>query len=308
MRVSANRIAAFFSAFVLVLMLSAGIAVSPAWADEGDGSGGGGGVDVPFEIQASYPANGAAGVSQNPGDMWIRFTHNVADPSVSQHNASLVYLVSEDGSTVSAKSWCFDAQINFDQRQYIYITPQERLKPQTTYTIVVSAGIVARNGIHQTSSTERISFTTGGTASGEEKPADRGDAGKGEASSASGGTASPSVSSESSASSDASRGESDSDSKESDVDEEGDSEGEPKADDREDPDGSAGEDSGDGTASSGASNGDDVESDAETSWMHSRVWWAVGAIALVLAAALAAVAAVRLRRNSGKSGGDNDRL
>lgn len=158
-------------AFALLCMVavSMAIAMAPAssaaqaWA-EGDGSGGGGGAAVPLYIQESFPAQGATGVPQAPGTLWLRYSHNVADPAVSQGNISRISLVDSDGSRVKASVWCYDAQVNFDQRQYIYITVEEELQPETTYSIVAAAGVAARNGIHTTTSVEEIHFTTGGTA------------------------------------------------------------------------------------------------------------------------------------------------
>lgn len=143
----------------------------PAYADAGDGSGGGGGAAVPLYIQASYPANGARNVSVAPGDLWVQYSHNVADPMVSSANLGLLSLQRSDGVRVAANIWCYDAQLYFDQRQHFYITPLVTLEPSTQYSIVAVPGVAARNGIHVTSSTEVISFTT--EAGVQEKPIDQ---------------------------------------------------------------------------------------------------------------------------------------
>lgn len=279
----AGSIARRLIAFVFAAVLSTVVLAAPAWAEAGDGSGGGGGADVPFAIQSSYPANGATGVSQNPGDLWIRFTHNVADPAVSDHNASLVSLVAEDGSVVSATAWCYDAQIDFDQRQYIYITPLEQLKSQTTYSIVASTGIMARNGIHQTTSTERVTFVTGGSVSAEEP---------------SSGTPESSIAPEEavlpvdpSASSDDALGGEESTSPGAEDASKDDSDASGEAG-KEDPS-QAGAAENDGAEKKD----DSADSESERSWMHSGIWWVAGGVILLIAVALA-LAAVWMRRTS----------
>lgn len=280
----AGSIARRLIAFVFVAVLSIVVLAAPAWAEAGDGAGSGGGVDVPFAIQESYPANGATGVSQNPDDLWIRFTHNVADPAVSGHNASLVSLVAEDGSIVSAKVWCYNTiEGNFDQRQYIYITPLEQLKPQTTYSIVASAGIMARNGIHQTTSTERVTFVTGGSVSAEEPSS-----GTPESSTASEEAvlpADPSASSD-----DALGGEESTSPGAEDVSKDGSDASEEAG--KEDPS-QAGAAENDGAEKED----DSADSESERSWMHSGIWWVVGGVILLIAVALA-LAAVWMRRTS----------
>lgn len=149
-------------ALAAALMIALAVQVPCAFAAGGDGSGGGGGggKDEPLVVAESFPENGASGVSLEPGDMWLRFSKNVADPSISGANAALVSLVAPDGSAVDAKVWCKDAQIEPDFRQYIYITPNAPLEPNTTYSIVAKAGIAAKNGINVTEVDEAIAFTT----------------------------------------------------------------------------------------------------------------------------------------------------
>lgn len=158
-----DKVRRFITAFLILMFI-----FTPQYAEAGDGAG----PSVPLYIQSSFPANGDTKVSQTPGNMWIRYSHNVADPLVSGGNTALISLMASDGSYVPVKVWCYDAQIEFDERQYIYLTPQVELNPQTTYRIVASPGVAARNGIHVTSSSESVTFTTGGTVPESEAQAD----------------------------------------------------------------------------------------------------------------------------------------
>ena len=128
----------------------------------GDGSGSGGGSSVALAMVSSSPSDGAGGVSTKPV-ISCRFSHNVADASVSSSNLTHLSLKKADGTPVSLRTYVADVQIEFDKRQYLYAEPVSALEEGTTYILTLSVGIQAKNGMI-TSSAQTVKFTTEGTA------------------------------------------------------------------------------------------------------------------------------------------------
>lgn len=130
----------------------------------GDGSGGrnDGGNNVPTLV-ASNPADGSSVSIDAANDIWLQFSNNVAEPTVSADNIAKVHLQKEDGTNVAVTVNIADTQVEPDKRQYIYITPDDALEPGQTYVIVADAGITAKNG-NATKEGSRVTFTIEGSA------------------------------------------------------------------------------------------------------------------------------------------------
>ena len=139
---------------VLFLLLSL---AGPAWG--AGGTGGGGGPAVPLTMDWNFPADGERNVSLTP-IIQCKFSHNVAHSTVQRRNKTLVSLTKADGSPVAYQVYLVDAQIEFSKRQYIYILPTGPLEANTTYTVHVTEGVQAKNGM-ATEEAQSFSFTTG---------------------------------------------------------------------------------------------------------------------------------------------------
>ena len=146
---------------ILVFLLSFSSGAVSAFAAGGDGSGSGGGSSVALAMVSSTPSDGASGVSTTPV-ISCRFSHNVAEASVSSANLSHLSLRRADGTSVPLRTYVADVQIEFDKRQYLYAEPVSALETGTTYTLTLSAGIQAKNGM-TTSSAQTVTFTTAGS-------------------------------------------------------------------------------------------------------------------------------------------------
>lgn len=125
----------------------------------GNGSGGGGGPAVPLYMDWSYPRDGETGISLNP-IIQCKFSHNVAHIQVQKRNKTLFSLSKEDGTDVPVRTFTVDAQIEFDKRQYIYLSPNDPLEENTKYIVTVKEGVQAKNGM-ATDKEHRFSFMTG---------------------------------------------------------------------------------------------------------------------------------------------------
>ena len=161
-----------FLSFMLIFFLAAAGAVS-SFAAGGDGSGSGGGSSVALAMVSSTPSDGASGISTTPV-ISCRFSHNVAEASVSASNLSHLSLKKADGTPIDIRTYVADVQIEFDKRQYLYAKPSSALEPGTTYILTLSPGIQAKNGM-TTSSAQTVTFTTAGTAPQTENEAPAGD-------------------------------------------------------------------------------------------------------------------------------------
>lgn len=146
---------------VFIISLTAAIMYWPltTFADVGDGSGGGGGPAVPLYMDWSYPRDGETNISINP-IIQCKFSHNVAQFEVQKRNKSLFSLRKEDGTEVPIKAFAADVQIEFDKRQYIYLSPINPLEENTKYYVSVQEGVQAKNGM-ATEKEQQFSFVTG---------------------------------------------------------------------------------------------------------------------------------------------------
>lgn len=128
----------------------------------GDGSGTAGGSALPV-LAESHPANGATISADESGDLWLKFSNNVADAEVAEANSALVHLQKADGSNVAAVVSVADTQVEPEARWSIFIKPNATLEPGA-YVIVAEQGITAKNG--QSSEEEfRVAFTVKGDES-----------------------------------------------------------------------------------------------------------------------------------------------
>ncbi len=146
----------FFVCLSLVFLFC--LSFSAASFATGDGSGGGAGAVVPLYMDWSYPADGASNVSVTPV-IHCKFSHNVAQTNVSERNKTLVTLKDEDGREVDITVFMADSQIQFDKRQFIYVSPVRPLNYGTTYTLYLHEGIQAKNNM-ATDEVQTITFTT----------------------------------------------------------------------------------------------------------------------------------------------------
>jgi hypothetical protein len=145
--------------FVLCVILgSAGLSCESVWAAGGDGSGGGGGASIPLYMNWSYPSNGQTGVSVNPV-IQCKFTHNVSNSNVVERNKTKVQLCDSDGNNVDITVFTADIQIEFEKRQFIYVSPVKQLEYGTKYILTLKEGIQAKNNM-ATDSDQTIEFTT----------------------------------------------------------------------------------------------------------------------------------------------------
>lgn len=147
-----------WAAAVCILLFACAVSSKTALA-VGEGDGGGGGPAVPLYMDWSYPADGERGVSVTPV-IQCKFSHNVAQYEVKKRNATLFSLTKADGTAVPFKVYIADAQLEFDKRQYIYLTPVRPLETNTTYIVSVKEGIQAKNGM-VTEEPQSFRFTTG---------------------------------------------------------------------------------------------------------------------------------------------------
>ena len=99
------------------------------------------------------------------GDLFVRFDHNVAQAEIAEANCAKISLVSSDGTSVAATVWVKDTQLEFQYRQYIFITVNQELDPDQTYSIVIEPGIIAKNG-EDIYAGGTLSFGVSGSGSG----------------------------------------------------------------------------------------------------------------------------------------------
>ena len=124
----------------------------------GDGSGGGGGAVIPLYMDWSYPADGSSGVSVTPV-IQCKFSHNVSQTNVRDRNKTLVTLEKADGTDVDITVFMADSQVQFDKRQFIYVSPVKPLSYGTKYILKLHEGIQAKNNM-ATDEVQTVTFTT----------------------------------------------------------------------------------------------------------------------------------------------------
>ncbi|HHX73930.1 MAG TPA: Ig-like domain-containing protein [Firmicutes bacterium] len=147
-----------FLTLVLSMLLVAAFAL-PVSAGNGDGSGGG--KDDPLRLESSSPQDGTGNVALD-AEIKLVFNKNVVHMSVRDTNKGLVSLRDADNNVVAAEIIMADDQIEPEKRNDIIVKPQAKLQAGTTYTVVVAAGLTAKNGTVLAEDI-RVAFTTAAT-------------------------------------------------------------------------------------------------------------------------------------------------
>ncbi len=143
---------------ILCILLVGTIFLCPSAFATGDGSGGGGGATIPLYMDWSYPADGASGVSVTPV-IQCKFSHNVAQYNVADRNKTLITLKKADGTNVDITVFVADSQVQFDKRQFLYVSPVKPLSYGTKYILTIHEGIQAKNNM-ATDEEQTVTFTT----------------------------------------------------------------------------------------------------------------------------------------------------
>ncbi len=143
-----------------VFLLAVVVALVPSLCfAKGDGTGGGAGAVIPLYMDWSYPSDGASGVSVTPV-IQCKFSHNVSQYNVRDRNKTLVEMTEDGGGKVDITVFMADTQLQFDKRQFIYVSPVKPLKYGTGYTLTLKEGIQAKNNM-ATDEDQSIHFVTG---------------------------------------------------------------------------------------------------------------------------------------------------
>ncbi|MEL7647545.1 MAG: Ig-like domain-containing protein [Sedimentibacter sp.] len=145
---------------MLSLILAVLIAASsyPLYASESDSVDG---KSVDFQLVGSNPADSSKDV---PADVTITllFNKNVVNFSVKDNNLNCIFLKDSNNQIVEANLIFPDDQVEPDKKREIYIDPLSDLKENTTYTVEISADMLAKNG-STLGEPSYVSFTTQGT-------------------------------------------------------------------------------------------------------------------------------------------------
>ncbi|HHW40516.1 MAG TPA: Ig-like domain-containing protein, partial [Syntrophomonadaceae bacterium] len=130
----------------------------------GDGSAGGGGD--PLRLIDSTPVDGQEGV---PLDVKIKltFNKNVVNMSVKDNNMRCFKLF-EGGHEVACTVQMADDQIYRELRREVVLVPVNRLKPATSYTVVIAPGLLSKSGT-SLGKEVRITFKTASSEQAVEK-------------------------------------------------------------------------------------------------------------------------------------------
>jgi len=147
-------------------------------AGTGTGTGAGSGTDIKsFNFVGAYltTCNGnsssteaAVTAAQVPVKPTIKivFDKNVVYDTSWSNNEQAVNIFTSSGVKVPAQVFRISDQVNFEERQNIFITPQQNLNPGAGYKIVISPGLLAKSGGTLGMSTNNqpvvIQFTTQG--------------------------------------------------------------------------------------------------------------------------------------------------
>lgn len=141
---------------ILALVLAAFIAAgsSPLYASETAVDG----KSIEFQLVGSEPSDSSKDVSLDV-TITLLFNKNVVNFSVKDNNLNCIFLKDSSGQIVDANLIFPDDQVEPDKKREIYIDPISDLKENTTYTVEISADMLAKNGstLGEPSS---VSFTT----------------------------------------------------------------------------------------------------------------------------------------------------
>lgn len=155
---------------LLFFTASAGL----AFAEDGDGTGGGNGDgsgngknrNIPLTLVSSSVKDGDTGVPLDPV-IQLDFNKNVSNITVLANNKKCFHLTEEGDEAVPIKLTFPDTQLQQEYKKQVFITPKEKLAPETSYRISVDNKITAKNGM-VIDNAHTITFTTGTKATSEE--------------------------------------------------------------------------------------------------------------------------------------------
>ncbi|MEQ8175090.1 MAG: Ig-like domain-containing protein [Syntrophomonadaceae bacterium] len=145
---------------LLVFLVLAALIVLPFTAfAEGDGSGGG--QNQPLALLASTPADGAQNVALDT-QIKLSFNKNVVNMSVASNNRKC-FTITQGQNNIAFDVVMADDQVQPEGKRDIVLVPRSSLLPGSTYKVIISAGLQAKNESSLTQATS-ITFTTAGAA------------------------------------------------------------------------------------------------------------------------------------------------
>lgn len=102
----------------------------------------------------------------------LEFDKNVVNSTIWEINRNCFSLVSQNNENVPVSVTKVDDTIDFSQRNYIFVQPVSPLSPGTSYTLIISPALKAKNGVSTLGGTTSgqglsISFKTQGEAIGQ---------------------------------------------------------------------------------------------------------------------------------------------
>jgi len=160
------RKTAFFLTIIIMMIFQCGC---PAFAalttvveiEEDDSSG--------FLVMESASVrNGDPDIPVNPV-IQLNFNKNVVSISVMFDNVNCFHLTDADGVVVPIRVIFPDDQLQTTFRNNIFITPQEPLKPNSVYSLMIDNTLKARNG-DMMADARVLTFSTSGSATDEINP------------------------------------------------------------------------------------------------------------------------------------------
>src|SRR5665648_659505 len=91
-------------------------------------------------------ADNATDISVNP-KLKVEFDKNVVNSLVWTNNSQCFNMKSSNNEAIPINVTKVDDTVDFAQRQFIFIQPVSALKPGTSYKLIISPGLMTKNGI-----------------------------------------------------------------------------------------------------------------------------------------------------------------
>ncbi len=164
-----QKSSSFLSTLLIVMLLfMTGLTAISAGDGSGTGTGDGGGTKPPSLVSACLATvNGSSStsgaslgsnmkLSTNPPTIRIQFATNVVDATVWGNNKGC-FSMRQAGSTIPITVSRIDSNINFAERNYIFIEPKDALY-SGSYTISVDGSLKSKNGVSAGNS-QSVSFS-----------------------------------------------------------------------------------------------------------------------------------------------------
>lgn len=101
--------------------------------------------DKPLSLESSSPADGTTGVPLDQQILLV-FSNNVVNMKVSERNAACFTLLNGRGEEVEMEVYFPDDQLEPENKRNITLIPAGSLEKNTTYTVVISPEVTAKNG------------------------------------------------------------------------------------------------------------------------------------------------------------------